>query len=264
MKTVQSVFLDDIIEHPTDDAPRLVYADWLEDNGDLTRAEFVRVQVELARTSERDCGGYYCETDVDDGSTTHRGCRWDRLRRRERELLLAHGHDWLAGIGIKMVCHDGGEAEGVNYEITTGTEKGGGIQCNFRRGFVDEVRLPLAAWVGVVCPGNRGLECCQTLLCPTCNVTGRTGAHGVELVRAQPITRVEVSDREPYSLTPGEIYGWYAEDLDMSDGLRAFLPNWLWELLPPGLRGYEGKYYKGEGAAESYLSKVLLAWVRQF
>jgi uncharacterized protein (TIGR02996 family) len=39
-------FLADIVEHPEDDAPRLVYADWLEDNGDPDRAEFIRVQVE--------------------------------------------------------------------------------------------------------------------------------------------------------------------------------------------------------------------------
>ena len=32
-----------------DDAPRLIYADWLEERGDL-RAEYLRFQVELART----------------------------------------------------------------------------------------------------------------------------------------------------------------------------------------------------------------------
>jgi uncharacterized protein (TIGR02996 family) len=41
-------FLQDILEHPDDDAPRLIYADWLDDHGDADRAEFIRVQVELA------------------------------------------------------------------------------------------------------------------------------------------------------------------------------------------------------------------------
>ncbi len=37
-----------IIAHPEEDAPRLMYADWLDDNGQPERAEFIRVQCELA------------------------------------------------------------------------------------------------------------------------------------------------------------------------------------------------------------------------
>jgi uncharacterized protein (TIGR02996 family) len=36
-------------EHPEEDTPRLMYADWLEENGQPERADFVRAQVELAR-----------------------------------------------------------------------------------------------------------------------------------------------------------------------------------------------------------------------
>ncbi len=39
-----------ICDHPDDDTPRLIYADFLEENGELDRAGFVRAQVELART----------------------------------------------------------------------------------------------------------------------------------------------------------------------------------------------------------------------
>ena len=42
-------FLDDIVANIDDDTPRLVYADWLMENGQDDRAEFIRVQVELAR-----------------------------------------------------------------------------------------------------------------------------------------------------------------------------------------------------------------------
>jgi len=38
-----------VLVAPDDDAPRLVYADWLEENGDPARAAFIRAQVELAR-----------------------------------------------------------------------------------------------------------------------------------------------------------------------------------------------------------------------
>src|SRR5262249_26125220 len=39
---------------PDDDAPRLIFADWLEENGQAERGELIRVQVELARRSPRD------------------------------------------------------------------------------------------------------------------------------------------------------------------------------------------------------------------
>src|SRR5688572_21228634 len=47
-------FLQSIIETPDDDAPRLVYADWLEDNGDPVRAEFIRLQCRHPDTDEAD------------------------------------------------------------------------------------------------------------------------------------------------------------------------------------------------------------------
>jgi uncharacterized protein (TIGR02996 family) len=70
-------FLQDILEHPDDDAPRLVYADWLEDHGDTDRAEFIRLQCELARLGE------------DDPARDH-------LEPRERVLLEQHSVKWLA------------------------------------------------------------------------------------------------------------------------------------------------------------------------
>ncbi|HEX5271780.1 MAG TPA: TIGR02996 domain-containing protein, partial [Gemmataceae bacterium] len=66
-------FLRAIIEDPDDDAPRLIYADWLEERGD-PRGEFIRIQCELARRGAGDTA---------------------RLRARERKLADAHARDWL-------------------------------------------------------------------------------------------------------------------------------------------------------------------------
>ena len=41
-----------IQEDPTNDAVRLVYSDWLEENGRLRRADFVRGQIALAGMTE--------------------------------------------------------------------------------------------------------------------------------------------------------------------------------------------------------------------
>jgi uncharacterized protein (TIGR02996 family) len=67
-------FLQAIIDDPDDDGLRLVYADWLEERGD-PRGEFIRVQIDLARTPEDD---------------PRRG----ELEARERELLNEHEADW--------------------------------------------------------------------------------------------------------------------------------------------------------------------------
>ncbi|MEK6235193.1 MAG: TIGR02996 domain-containing protein [Planctomycetales bacterium] len=53
-------FLADITAHPDDDAPKLVYADWLEERGDK-RAEFIRLVVEGVDGREA-TGEEICET----------------------------------------------------------------------------------------------------------------------------------------------------------------------------------------------------------
>jgi uncharacterized protein (TIGR02996 family) len=47
----REAFLKAICENPDDDTPRLVFADWLQENGnehDRARAEFIRLQVQFA------------------------------------------------------------------------------------------------------------------------------------------------------------------------------------------------------------------------
>jgi uncharacterized protein (TIGR02996 family) len=71
-----AAFLRDIKEHPEDDTPRLVYADWLEENGDADRAEFIRLQCELERLPGGDE-------------------RVPELRRRAGVMERAHARAWL-------------------------------------------------------------------------------------------------------------------------------------------------------------------------
>jgi uncharacterized protein (TIGR02996 family) len=91
--THDDAFLADVLATPLDDAPRLIYADWLEDAGTPDRAEFIRVQCEWAAMS----GCLF--TTEDDGNGDPGGwpcrCPWHVLHRRQRELL-AHrsAADW--------------------------------------------------------------------------------------------------------------------------------------------------------------------------
>jgi uncharacterized protein (TIGR02996 family) len=73
-------FLRAILEAPNDDAPRLIYADWLEEHGDPDRAEFIRVQIALAHLPEDDP-------------------RREALKSREYGLLLSHRDEWLGEMG---------------------------------------------------------------------------------------------------------------------------------------------------------------------
>src|SRR5262249_35542652 len=66
-----------ILDTPEDDTPRLIYADWLEENGQPQRAQLIRVQCALAPLGADD---------------PRRGA----LEAEERALLAAHRGDWLA------------------------------------------------------------------------------------------------------------------------------------------------------------------------
>jgi uncharacterized protein (TIGR02996 family) len=82
-KRQEAAFLEAICATPDDDGPRLMYADWLEERGDpasQARAEFIRVQCELA------------QMDQDDE-------RFPALKERERKLRVKHGKRWAGKFG---------------------------------------------------------------------------------------------------------------------------------------------------------------------
>src|SRR5262249_22968487 len=74
-------FLHAIREAPEDDGPRLVMADWFEDNGDPGRAEFIRAQVRLAGDLNPD--------------------ERRALEQREQELLTANFTYWMGELSRK-------------------------------------------------------------------------------------------------------------------------------------------------------------------
>ncbi len=90
-----------ILDQPDDDALRLVYSDWLEEQGDAGRAEFIRVQVALAGLDE-----------------THE--RRAALEVRERELLRDYGEAWAQSLrGLATQCEF---RRGFLERATVGTE----------------------------------------------------------------------------------------------------------------------------------------------
>jgi uncharacterized protein (TIGR02996 family) len=82
----EKALLAAIWAHPHEDTPRLMYADWLDEHGQSTRAEFIRVQCELAQLDEWD--------DVP---------RIEQLKVREDELWEAHRKAWTAELPARAL-----------------------------------------------------------------------------------------------------------------------------------------------------------------
>lgn len=160
----RTAILRSVCESPWDDTPRLVYADWCEENGEPERAEFVRVQVELARfVPKPPC------TALDHKTCTNAACvKWrletDDLRRRERELLESLWGDMVAPIPFM-----GGSISGRD-EIT------------FARGFIHSIRL---SWTDFLAVESK-LLAGGTVECHACGGSGTSlrmdGNHGVSSV----------------------------------------------------------------------------------
>ena len=110
----EAALLNAIRAHPDEDAPRLAYADWLDEYqpapGSETnpRAELIRTQIELARRG-----------DYDTSPSTN------ALRDRAEQLLHEHFRAWTADFRDSVPHPE--------------------LQPEFRRGFPDHLRVP-ARW----------------------------------------------------------------------------------------------------------------------
>src|SRR3954451_8316779 len=100
----REAFLRAICENPDDDTPRLVFADWLQEHGDEARAEFIRLQIEIAGSP--------------DGEKTQ------EKQRREKELLGTHEAAWTA----PFKAFEPKRLKGWGEDF-----------CTFRRGFVEGI-----------------------------------------------------------------------------------------------------------------------------
>ena len=103
MESLEKAFLDGIIADSDDLAPRLIFADWLEEhdvgeNGYADRAEFIRAQCRLAEAAPDD--PYRIDWTI-----------------KEQALLDRHRTEWerpLAQLGVRSVEF----REGFPYRVT--------------------------------------------------------------------------------------------------------------------------------------------------
>lgn len=171
--TPERAFLATIIAKPADNQPRLSYADWLEENGQTERAEFIRLQLgmgigaSLAIRTAR----IYATDNFQATPKTHR-----------MTMLLDEFADvWCAQIGV------------------TATDAWEWI---WQGGFITEVSCTEEQWVGKRCgkcvghPGCVPVNQWSTKRCPDCHGTGHVEGIGQRIARTHPVERV-VTEKRP-------------------------------------------------------------------
>lgn len=134
--------LDAIIENPDDDGPRLAYSGRLEELGHVTRAEFIRCQVEFASVND-------CLANSGDDDATTLLYKSIVLGSRQAKLLDSPGPDGLHSNGVYWFpCSE------VLLKKRTWRETG-----EYHRGFVERLVVTADEWVG-----------CGDSVCASCPV----------------------------------------------------------------------------------------------
>ena len=167
--TDEAALLVAVLEHPADDTPRLIYADWCDENDEPHRAEFIRVQVELSKrelvvpTGDvpthrcAGCGVFW--TIRPDGSRHRIGSTWwgeccneqlakisgddIGLLKREHALLSAFGPEWARAVVPGAQLGDWSLREPQPHFVAAGSWF---ASIEFRRGFVEFVACLFDPW----------------------------------------------------------------------------------------------------------------------
>ena len=236
--------LAQILAEPERDDLRLIFADWLEENDQAERAEFIRVQLEIARTEvsvyvkgesnallEKMRSKLQSDIDTD---------RIKDLRRRERELLAYHYESVMGNLPGKDVrpFYLPGHAEyGIRLSNGKDSTPPQFAPVIFRRGFIAEITCPLAAWM----------------------------EFSPAVVRCQPVEAVRVSDREPWAADIGR-FSWWLDIGPLADyHEQSNVPKDIFKLLPDGIRGRRlvCEVYDSPEAAHEALSVACLKWAKK-
>ena len=235
----EAAFLRTIIDAPDDDGPRLVYADWLEEHGETARAEFIRVQCELA----------HCRDGIESCPPDSRCGRCYGCVRRERaaELLQRHRVGWLLEL-TRAIYPD---APGSAAQLAAG--------MTFTRGFPDHITADVATLFG-----DR---------CGPCEGSGRAPGIAAQLYAATPVCRVVLSDKRPEqrSRRKNALWDWWpplGRIIEMGPHVAdsARLPESLWQSVCESVGADPGQAvccgYPTADAAHAALSAAAVKLLR--
>lgn len=225
-----------ILDKPEDDAPRLIFADWLEEHGEEERAEFIRVQIELGKEPS-ECDHMFC-----DGSLiVCDNCRhWKTLHKKKFQLLDAN-RKWFRTEGFSDNVGFGQNQELVFW--LAGDSRGNTqlIEANTARGFVDAVHLTLDQFL----------------------------QHGRSIAKRHPIGRKGwvLTDCKPLFVSPKFLLVSVDDGIKLSYYAGHGIPNRIFKFLQQGshlVEIYQGfhRYYEGDLFALDDISQALYTYAR--
>jgi len=161
--STDAAFLRSIIDEPDDDAPRLIYADWLDEQGDADRAEFIRLQVRLYRMSPIDP-------------------EYKAMRERSYELSQPHHVEWVHRLPqfehVHWESFERGFVSAVRFtEPDVFFQHAGKVR---KAAPIEEVRLHRFGWPEACRLGeSKNLEGIRTLDLNDGNSIGNQGTEGL-------------------------------------------------------------------------------------
>ena len=261
MTSDEQALMSAILADPADDTPRLQLADWLEEQGDADRAEFIRVQCELAK--------WDTPIPMQDVITLDDGRRYEfkptaSLRRREWEL-------WDSD---KIHCHlsVGNVPLGLSLRAIPLEDCIPPMLGIVRRGLVAEVHTTLRGWMGGKCEQCEFVEAsgyAQTDfyshrpggICKLCNGSGTMPGHGPAIVSRHPVERV-VTEKRP--TLNGTAWAMYRGDERRTENSWE-IPAAIFKLMPRGANdGPLWRNFPSEQAARDALEcHALIVWAKQ-
>lgn len=232
-----------VLENPFDDGPRLVYADWLDEHDSPEQAEFIRVQIELAK---HPWGRRMYDPRYSSGEP------WDSLREREKRVWnFGMPGTWADALKPSFECVFCIDLETISRDKTRDP------LVVFRRGFPSSVSLTLAALCGGPCErcegtgehpppsfGYAAVGQCQH--CRRADGKGRVGGLAAALSR-WPVTAVNVTDfryERAHPAIAGALFKRVQEAdgmLDVDEIASRFFVDYVRSLAEPPLAGLRWK-----------------------
>lgn len=167
-----------ILKHPSDDTPRLIMADWFEENDQPDRAEFIRCQIEHSSIPIHECDRIYpgCTVDMSGPYVWHdHKCPGYEPQQRYIKLWDRHSKEWF-----------GDDAQFI---------------MDIERGWPSRIVITLALFLGERCHQCGGMGRVQGLRysgvkCSDCQGIGRGNGIAKDLFEKWPITSVRFPDEE--------------------------------------------------------------------
>jgi uncharacterized protein (TIGR02996 family) len=187
----ERAILKAVCDAPDDDFPRMAYADWCEENGRPRRAEFVRIQLMMAKGAEGcSCGA--CVRRLGGGQQTNGPCAMSQVRvpiGGKMKRADWRCHELCAEVGGWPTFMTGWPPTICNITLS---------YSDLRRGFIDSITCGVDWWM----------------------------IYGPELVRNAPLTWIDATDRAPSSQG-----GWFREGTAGVLGGACELPGPIFALV---------------------------------